>query len=230
VGKTIGLDRMGKRGERDVYQIVGVVKDTKYNRLNEEPRPIGYFAGGQDAAPRPALRYVIQSENAPESLTSSLRSAVAGEYPDAFLEFRSLALEIHESLLQPRLVAVLSATFGGLALLLAVVGLYGATMYSVTRRKGEIGIRMAMGAQRSSVIWLMMRDSIALVTGGMILGAAASFAGGRLIGSLLFGVTAGAPEPLAVAAFLLMFAAAIAAYLPARRAARLDPMVALREE
>jgi ABC-type antimicrobial peptide transport system permease subunit len=146
------------------------------------------------------------------------------------LTFRNLETQARESLLQPRIVAWLSATFGALALLLAMVGLYGITSYGVTRRKGEIAIRMALGAQRDSVVWLMLRDVVVLLALGVALGLAASLAAGRLVTSLLYGVQPRDPLHLAGAAVVLAVATALAAYLPARRASRLDPMAALREE
>jgi putative ABC transport system permease protein len=128
------------------------------------------------------------------------------------------------------MVALLSGFFGGLALLLAMIGLYGVTAYGVARRQGEIGIRMALGAQQAAVIWLVLRDVVAMLMAGAVLGLAASLAAGRLVASLLYGVKSYDPAPLAIAAVLLAAATGIAAYLPARRAARLDPMAALREE
>jgi ABC-type antimicrobial peptide transport system permease subunit len=111
-----------------------------------------------------------------------------------------------------------------------MIGLYGVTAYGVARRQGEIGIRMALGAQQGAVIWLVLRDVVAMLTVGAVLGLAASLATGRLVASLLYGVKSYDPAPLAIAALLLGAATGIAAYLPARRAARLDPMAALREE
>lgn len=230
IGKTIAFDRRRAKGERDVYQVIGVVKDTKYNRLNEQQRRIGYFSSEHELAPALSLRYAILSDLTPESLIASLRSTVSTVNRDAALEFRSLDAQVKESLLQPRLVAVLSTVFGGLALLLAMVGLYGSTMYSVTQRRGEIGVRMAMGAQRGSVIWLMMRDVITVLVIGMAAGLAASLALGRLVASMLFGLRFNDPEPLVLAVAILVLCATVAAFLPAAKAARLDPMTALREE
>ncbi len=132
--------------------------------------------------------------------------------------------------MQQRIVALLAAIFGSLALLLAMVGLYGVTNYAVARRKSEIGIRIALGAGRRRVVWLIMRDMVALLAIGLPAGLAVSLGAGRLIASLLYGVRPNDPWQLAGAAILLAAATAIAAYLPARRAARLDPMAALREE
>jgi ABC-type antimicrobial peptide transport system permease subunit len=216
--------------EGDVYQIVGVVKDTKYNRINEEDRRIGYLAAGQDAEPGPHIRYTLRSDVPVETLIPAARGAIAGVNRGVSLEFRNFESQVSESLLLPRTVALLSSVFGSLALLLAMVGLYGITSYAVTRRKGEIAIRMALGAPRGSVVRLMLRDVAVLLALGMAAGLAASLATGRLVTSLLFGVRPGAPLQLAGAALILAAATAVAAYVPARRAARLDPMAALREE
>jgi predicted permease len=224
IGKTIGMDK------DDVYQIVGVVKDTKYNRINEQDRRIGYLAEGQDAEPRPTIRFTLRSDVPVETLIPAARAAIMGVNRGISLEFRNLETQVSESLLQPRTVALLSSVFGSLALLLAMVGLYGITSYAVTRRKGEIAIRMALGAPRGSVVRLMLRDVVVLLALGMAAGLAASLAAGRLVTSLLFGVRPRDPVQLAGAVLILAAATAVAAYVPARRAARLDPMAALREE
>jgi len=228
IGKTIGL---GPRTPGNaVFQIVGVVKDAKYNRINEPDRRIGYFAAGQDAEPQPRIQFTLRSDMPAETLVPAARAAILSVNRGVSLEFRSLETQVNESILQPRIVALLSSVFGGLALLLAMVGLYGITSYAVTRRKGEIAIRMALGAPREAVVWLMLRDVVALLAIGMAAGLAASLAAGGLVTSLLFGVQPRDPVHLAGAAAILAAATAAAAYLPARRAARLDPMAALREQ
>jgi predicted permease len=223
LGKTISL-------ENDAYQIVGVVKDTRYNRINEQPRRIAYVACGQDPEPGPSMRFALRSDVAVETLIPAVRSAISGVNRDISLEIREFESEVSESLLQPRIVALLSSVFGALALLLAMVGLYGITAYAVARRRAEIGVRIALGARPGSVIRLMLRDLALPLAVGISLGLGASLAAGRLVTSLLYGVRPNDPAQLAVAALILSAAAALAGYLPARRAARLDPMIALREE
>jgi predicted permease len=230
LGKTIGLDKPGKRGEFDYYQIVGVVKDAKYNRIDEKPRKIAYLAGEQDSNPPPQLTFAIRSAVDADSLIPSIRSALSGGREDIAFEFRTFNAQVNDSLLQPRLVAILSSTFGALALLLAVVGLYGITAYSVTRRKAELGIRIALGAQRKSVVWLVMKEVTILLGIGIVLGWAAALGAGRLVTSLLYGVQPAAPGPIALGALILAIVTTMAALLPARRASRLDPLEALREE
>ncbi|QOY88585.1 ABC transporter permease [Paludibaculum fermentans] len=230
VGRTIRMNKPGSRTEKDSYEVVGVVKDTKYNRMDEAPRRIGYLALWQDPEPGTSIRLAIRSGSSIETLVPAVRAAILGVQRDAALEFSSFEARVNDSLLQPRLVAVLSSIFGALALLLAVVGLYGVTAYSVARRRGEIGIRIALGAQRGSVVWLVLRDVGALLLAGLLAGTLISLGAGKLVGTLLYGLKPGDPLVLSSAAILLCTVTALAAYVPARRAARIDPMTALREE
>jgi ABC-type antimicrobial peptide transport system permease subunit len=150
--------------------------------------------------------------------------------PAIVLNFRTLAVQVSESLTRERLLATLSAFFGGLALLLAAIGLYGVISHNMARRRGEIGIRMALGAERTRVLLMVMKD-VALVVGvGLALGLGASLAVTRYIASFLYGVTATDARTLAAAVVFFGAVAAVAGHLPARRASRLDPMNALREE
>ena len=165
-----------------------------------------------------------------EGLTASIRSALSDVAPNLAFGFQPLERQLSESVLPARLVALLASLFGALALVTAMVGLYGVTSYSVARRRGEIGIRMALGAQRGSVVWLVLRGVLMLLAPGALIGLAGALAAGRFIESLLYGVRPGDPAHLGIAVAMLVAATALAAYLPARRAARLDPVAALREE
>ncbi len=214
----------------ELYTVIGVVKDTRYNRLNEKQRPIAYVAFTQDPAPYGDMFYALRTRGTVESVIPAARAAVGDVDRGISLEFRNFDAEVKDSLAQQRTVALLSTVFGALAVLLAMVGLYGVTAYSVERRRGEIGIRMALGAQRQAVVRLMLRDVVIIGIVGTAAGLAAALATGRLVESLLYGTRASDPIQLAGAAALLAAAIAIAAYLPARRAARLDPMTALRED
>jgi len=229
LGKTIGVPG-DKPGKQDIYQVIGVVKDSKYGWVAEAMRPLGYFACAQDDSPWPGLDFEIRSGESMATLVPSVRGAFEEVNRGISLEFRNFETQIDESLIQPRIVALLSAFFGGLAVLLAMIGLYGVTSYGVARRQSEIGIRMALGAQPGSVVWLVLRDVAAMLALGTVLGLGASLAAGRLVASLLYGVKPDDAAPLAIAAVVLAIATGLAAYLPARRAARLDPMSALREE
>jgi predicted permease len=230
IGKTIRAESPGQPGKQDVYQVIGVVKDIKYEEVNENLLLSAYVASAQDTEPWSEVTFEVRTERPVETFIPSVRAAIAEVNRGVSLEFRNFETQVNESLLQPRLVALLSAFFGGLALLLAMIGLYSVTAYGVARRQAEIGIRMALGAQPGSVVWLVLREVAAMLAIGTLLGLGASLAAGRLVASLLYGLHPHDAMPLAVAAIVLGIATGIAAYLPAHRAARLDPMSALREE
>jgi predicted permease len=228
IGKTIRAE--GQPGKQDVYQVIGVVKDAKYEQVGEDWHLAAYVACAQDSDPWSDVTFEIRSDRPAETFIPAVRASIGEVNRGISLEFRNFETQVDESLLQPRMVALLSAFFGGLALLLAMIGLYGVTAYGVARRQAEIGIRMALGAQPGSVVWLVMREVAAMLAIGTLLGLGASLAAGRLVATLLYGVKPHDAAPLAMAAVVLGIATGIAAYLPAHRAARLDPMAALREE
>ncbi len=226
LGKSIGVDEDDKNVP---FQVIGVAKDAKYNRIDESHRNVIYIAATQDVAPRSGQHFELRSDLSMQTLAPAVRTIIAGVNKDIALEFRSFETQVSETMVQQRVVATLASAFGVLALVLAMVGLYGMTAYVVTRRTAEIGIRLALGAQRSAVLWLVLRDVVALLALGIVFGVAASFAAGRLVTGLLYGVRPNDPLQLAAAVLTLAAATALAAYLPARRAARLDPMMALRD-
>lgn len=229
IGKTIGMGNENGSGQT-LYYVIGVVKDSKYRSINETERLTGFVAASQDEDPRAATTFEIRVNGSPVALTKTVRDAIVSVSRDVTLQFRDMETQVNDSVLQPRLVALLSTVFGSLALLLATVGLYGITAYEVSRRKSEIGIRIALGAPRRSVIWLALRDTGTLLGAGMAAGVAASLAAGRLVKSLLFDVRPNDPRQVAIALLILAAAAILAAYLPARSAARLDPIETLRDE
>jgi ABC-type antimicrobial peptide transport system permease subunit len=153
---------------------------------------------------------------------------VDGSLP--FSDFKTVRQQVESSWAQERLFAMLSVFFGLLAALLAAIGLYGVMAYSVVRRRNEIGIRMALGARRSDVIRLVLRESLLLVALGVGIGLATALATTRLISSQLFGLAPNDPSTITAATLLLMGVATLAGYLPARKAAQTDPMLALRDE
>ncbi len=230
IGKTIGMDRPEHPGERDEYQVVGLVKDTRYQRLDEAQLPTAFLASTQDAEPWPRVCFALRTSGPPMEIVPSVRAVFSAVNPGLSLQFRDFETQVSDSLIQPRLVALLSSVFGSLALVLAMVGLYGITAYAVARRKSEIGIRIALGAEPRGVVWLILRGIVVLLGIGITLGLATSLAADRLVASLLYGVRPNDPLQLTGAVLTLAIAAAVAAYLPVRRAARLDPMEALREE
>lgn len=232
VGKTINMDAPHLRhgNKQDRYEVIGVTKDIKYGKVDEPPLKTAYLAAAQDREPAPHIQFEIRSGIPLASLASPVRAAVAEVSPEVSLELRSFDTQVRDSLLQPRLVALLSSFFGLLALVLAMVGLYGLTAYGVARRRGEIGIRIALGAQRRSVVWLVLRDVVSMLAIGIAIGVVVSLLTGKLVTKLLYGLQPGNAVTIALSVIVLAVAAITAAYVPARRASRLDPIATLREE
>jgi len=212
-------------------EIVGIVKDAKYGSLREGPSPFVFIPWSQGGVPSPLTSFELRpAVGKPAALSSAVKSAIGKVNRDVSIEFETLAAKVDDSILRERLLAILSGFFGGLALLLATIGLYGVISYNVARRRCEIGIRMALGAERTRVLRMVMGD-VAIVVGiGLAAELGASLAVTKYVASFLYGVTATDPRVLSTAALLFAVVAAIAGYVPARRASRLDPMVALRDE
>lgn len=214
---------------RDELEVIGVVKDAKYGSLTEALRPMAYYAHGQQLQPLDNL--VVRFSGAPESVVPQIRQAIRQTNPNLPVDsVATLSEQVGRSLARPKLVARLASFFGLTALMLACIGLYGVLSYAVARRSNEIGIRMALGAQRQNVLWLVLREALTLVLIGIVIGVLASLAATQTASSLLFGLKPNDPLTIALATGLLLTVAFFAAYLPARRAAQVDPMVALRDE
>jgi ABC-type antimicrobial peptide transport system permease subunit len=177
-----------------------------------------------------SVRMAIKTTGPPWAARAAVLDAVAGVHKDVVVDLKTLDEDLGAAVQQERLIASLSSFFGGLALLLAALGLYGVMSYSVTRRKNEIGIRMALGAEPDNVVRLVLKHVAFITAIGLMMGAAGSVATGRFINALLFNLAASDKTMIAITAVTLAIAAAVAGYLPARRAARIDPMTALREE
>jgi putative ABC transport system permease protein len=211
-------------------QIVGLVKDAKYESLREEAHPTAYFPIAQVTEPVEEQVFELRTATRPSVLIASVQEAVAGVSKAIPLDFGTLAEQVDDSMVQERLLATLSTFFGALALLLAMIGLYGALSYLVAQRQREFGIRMALGAPRDSILRLVMRDVVLVLAGGLTVGACISLAAVGILQKMLFGLAARDTVTLLASIGVLSAVAFLAGYLPARRAMRVDPMVALRYE
>ncbi len=212
------------------WEIVGVVQDAAYRSAREPLPATMYLAYAQSEKPGPTIRLTIQAAGAtPSALAHDVAAAVARVNPNLALTFRPLESYISASLIQERLIATLSSFFGGLGLLLSALGLYGLASYSVHRRRGEIGVRMALGAAPAAVVRDVVTRLALLVLAGLVIGAAGSWWASTFVGKLLFGVTGRDVPTLVGATALLMAVAFLAAWIPASRASRINPVDVLRD-
>jgi putative ABC transport system permease protein len=207
------------------------VKDARYSSLRDDPSPFVFIPWTQGGAAGPLTSFELRAiAGAPTALIPGVKSAIAYVNPNVSIEFQTLAAKTGDSISRERLLAALSGFFGGLALLLASIGLYGVMSYNITRRRNEIGIRIALGAEPTRVLRMIMGEVSILVGGGIAIGLGLTIATTRLVRSLLYGLTPNDPLTLALAMAILVSVALLAGYLQARRAAGLDPIAALREE
>ena len=213
------------------YEIVGVVADTKYSRLREDIRPIAFVPAAQAPSPRDGAAIVIRAAGATAVVPEAVRRLVADVDSRAALGGISVYdTQIRETLVQERLMAALSGFFGPLAMVIAAIGLYGLVSYIVSTRYHELGVRVALGATRASVLGLVLRQSITLVGCGLLIGVPAALLATRWMTSLVFDVSPRDLRTIAAAVVTLAAVAIGAAFIPARRAASVDPIVALRVE
>ncbi|HET7584726.1 MAG TPA: ABC transporter permease [Gemmatimonadaceae bacterium] len=210
--------------------VVGVVRSAKYNSLTEKSTGTAYVALVQSDMADAAVSYEVRTDGAPERLIPSITAATAQLSPSITLAFTTLDDQISASIARPRLLALLSGFFGALALLLAVIGLYGTMSYAVTQRQTEIGVRIALGAAASRVLRMVVGDAGRLVAAGIVAGVIVALATTRFVSTFLYGMEPTDPAVLAGAALVLAAVTLVAATIPAWRAARVDPMAALREE
>jgi predicted permease len=211
------------------FEIVGVVRDVKTHSLREQTPPMVYLPLYQ--APEGLATFEVRTAIAPLNMSNAIRSAVkATDSRVPIYDLKTLTERIDNSLVQERLVASLSTVFGLLALILAGVGLYGLMSYAINRRTGEIGIRMALGSTRGQIAGMVLRETLVLVLIGLGIGIPAAIAASRLIKSELYGLKSDDPITILIAITVLVTIAIVAAYLPARRAWSVEPMVALRAE
>jgi predicted permease len=228
----IGL-RFGFGGGKDVKldtEIVGVVKDSKNTDVKQAAHPFAFLPYSQSEHAGNATFYVRTNQD-PVALTATVRNLIAGF--DANLPVygvKTLTAQVDEIMFTDRLVTIFSLCLGLLASLLAAVGLYGVMAYVVARRTREIGIRMALGATQQNVAWMILREILGMLAAGLCVGLIAAYGIGKVVESLLFGVKASDPAVFVLAAVLLAAVALLAGWLPSRKAANVDPMVALRYE
>jgi predicted permease len=225
VGRTMQLSGAANAGKS--LEVVGVVRDAKYNNLREDAKPMFYVPFTQ--IPR-ALRSVeVRTTQPMAALVPAIRQALTDVSKDIMIRrVVTLSNQVDQSLAAERLIMRLCSFFGALALVLACVGLYGVMAYSVTQRTREIGIRMALGASGGSIFRLVFRDTTGIVLTGVAIGVPLALVCTRLVSTFLYGLTTTDPVTMALATMLLLAAIALASYLPARRAAAIEPTIALR--
>ena len=226
IGRRISL---GSPFKAPGFEIVGVAADSKYYDLHEKAKPMAFFPIWQ----KPVINFelVLHTSGAPERVAVEARRAlekVSSKMP--ILSVSSLNIQVEQSLREQKMITSLCSIFGALALILASVGIYGTLAYSVAGRVTEIGIRMAVGAQRPNVIWLVLGDSVFFIAAGVVLGLPLALGGAHWLKSFLFGVPPLDPMAITAAVLLIVALASFAGYLPARRAAKIDPVRALRHE
>jgi predicted permease len=228
-GEAHPLDRLMTFDMKTFVPIVGVVRDIPHKGLREEIVPTVYLPIAQSPTFFGAV--LLRSERPREQLASAIRSEVEKLGPDVTAsDAKTIRQRIDESIFQDRLVATVGGFFGALALLLAAIGLYGVMSYSAAGRAREIGIRIAMGARRGAVLWMILRGSLAMVIGGLAIGVPVSLVAARKIAPVLFDIKADDSLAFAGTACVLLAVGLAAAFLPARRAASTEPMRVLRQE
>jgi predicted permease len=240
IGRHLGL---GDASHSNDFEIVGIVEDAKYLDARNSPRPTFFlpllqmanYSGGMEVSMQLRSNYVrdieILAAGHSQSIESAIRTTLASITPDVtVLNMVPFGEQVERNFNQERLIARLTTLFGLLALFLACIGLYGVLAYSVVRRTNEIGIRMALGAERSGILRMVLREAMILVSLGVAIGIPSALAANRLLSSMLWGLNATDPVVLAAATAFLLLVAMMAAYFPARKASAVDPMVALRHE
>jgi predicted permease len=222
----------GNRGEASSgqYEIVGVVGDAKYGSVREQPRPMVFYSMWQEPPRSSCVVHVRTAFESPQ-LTAAISREIEAAGRDVLIsDVRALPQVVRTQLLQDRMLAELAGFFALLALALGAVGIYGILAYRVSLRTIEIGIRMALGAQRGNVLWLVMRETLVLLFAGTAVGVPSALMAARLVKVQLFALSPSDPITITTASVVLFVAGALAGYLPARRAASVEPMWALRSD
>jgi predicted permease len=224
IGRVIQKDQTN-------FEIVGVSRDARYDRLTGEVQPTIYIPMRQRLNVMSRAIFDLRTSGDPLAYVNSVRQTVQrldSRVPVS--NVRTQSSQIEQTISRPVTFARLCTAFAILALLIACVGLYGTVSYGVTRRTNELGIRMALGAQRKRVVWMVLRQVLVMVVGGLAIGLPAAYFSGHLIESFLYEMKPTDPVVLAASVAVMALAALVATYVPARRASRIDPMVALRHE
>ncbi len=231
LGQHISISRRPPLKDRDV-EIVGVAANARYGALKGAFREIVYLPFNQGSYyPVDEMTFALRSSGDPLRHVNTVREIVRQADPRVpVTDVKTQAAQIDQTMNQEIIFARLCTAFAVLALLIACVGLYGTMAYTVARRTGEIGIRMALGAQRGAVVWMVLRDVLVLAAAGLAIGVPSALAASRFVESFLFEVKPNSPAALAFAVAILLSAVLLAGYAPARRASRIDPMTAVRHE
>jgi predicted permease len=212
------------------YEIIGMVRNSKYTGIRDDFAPTIFLSLNQDHGKPQDATYMIRSAAAPAVLIPLLKHAISEISPDTTIDFRLFDNQISELLIQDRLVATLASFFGFLAAVLAAIGVYGMLSYAVSQRRNEIGIRVALGAERTRVVAMILKETSLLVLIGLSVGIPMALMSARYLTSILFGLKPGDPSTIGLAIVGLCAVTLGASYLPARRAATVDPATVLREE
>jgi putative ABC transport system permease protein len=228
IGKQIEYGNMD--GDLRLLTVIGIVGDVRDNGLDRDPRPTVYTDYFQRPAATAEFSIVVRAQGDAAVLTSAMRREARALNPEMPTKFETIEEIVSASFDNRRFSMVMLGIFAGSALILAMVGLYGVMAYITSQRTHEIGIRMALGAQRVDMLQMIFRQSFALVLAGVAVGVFTSLGFTRLLGSMLYGIRATDVVTYASVVGLLVVAAALASYIPARRAMKVDPMVALRHE
>ena len=226
IGKRIGLD--GPTGK--LYQVVGVAQDGKYRTIGEKPRPYMYLPFSQNYA-REHMTLVVHTSGDPKNLIAPVRSQVqALDKQLPLFDIKTMEEHMSRSLLSAQMSAAFTSIFGLMALILALTGLYGVIWYSVTLRQKELGIRLALGAQQSDILQLVLKQGFGMALIGIGIGLLGAFGVGQLMSSLLYGISSVDPVTFAGVTLTFLVCALLASYSPARKAAKIEPMITLRAE
>jgi putative ABC transport system permease protein len=229
VGRIFRIDEISGQPGKPI-EVVGVVRDSKYESVREATLPTAFFPATQVPDHADSETFELRTVVRPSTLIPAAQAAIAQVNKEIPLEFQTLAGQVDDSLVEERMLALLSGFFGALALLLAMIGLYGTLSYLVTQRQTEFGIRMALGAESGAILGLVMRDGLRVLAGGVAAGVCISLGATQFLQKMLFGIGTHDTVTIFVAIGVLTTVTLLAGYLPARRATRLDPMAALRHE